>query len=466
MHENLYQLAGNVTIPEDKRDEFNKKVMTILDKGGIRRTKNIRIADRPVTVVVPAEPDERGIVSFNYSIFEKKLHDVADFDMNTGTLRFTDDYHNEYGVIMNLIMVLQEAYSETPCFLTYKGKPEPIDAPMAVINAILGEKMDLRNGTSVWEILRFLHESKEHEDATPTDALHACYLYWHDLGQTLFAFHLDDREVRLTEEVGRMDREQAREGEYWQKRERLYRLLLKHCDDAGLEGWLKSLLSEELEGRKRMGEAGDDYGEMAELSLFFYPQEVARLYAISKGEAFWTVWEGMGVEGYRECISAVKDGRSDGDPVIPFFEAIRREDEDEFLEWWDGENLMLSEKMTEQFKKWKEQFDETEVPTQFDMEALLGDVLNEMREVWECRFVDGSFVNEFLEHKSDPYHQKLLLVFWNYLNEGVEDFPELTRRQAVLWMLKRARDSGDKVFIAGYAALMTNHDQRKRIFGV
>ena len=465
MRENIYQLAGCVTIPEEKRDEFNRKVMTILDKGGIRKTQEVQIAGRTVPVVVPAKPDVRGSVSFDYSIFEKKIHDMGEFDMYTGELKFSDDYHNEYGLIMNLIMVLQEAYSETPCFLTYEGKPEPIDGPVELLNSMLGEKMELRNGISLWEMLRFFHESKDHEDVEPMDALRACYRGWTNMEQVLLVLHLDDREVKLTEEVSHMDRHQIRQGTYWNKRERLYRLLVKHCEDVGLEEWLKMLLSEELEGRKKMGEALDDYGEMAELSTYFLSQEVASLYAISRGEAFWSIWDRMGIEGYRKYISDDKDRRSDNERVLPFYKVILRENENEFLEWWDGENLELSEKMTEQLEKWKEQFVKMEIPLQFDTESLLGDVLDEMNNIWECRLVDGSFVDEFLAHKSNPYHQKLLLVLWNYLNEGVEDFPELTRKQAVSWLLRRARDSGDKLFMAGYATLMTNHDQRKCIFG-
>lgn len=38
MYENLYKMAGNVAIPEEKREEFNQHVLQILYKGGIRKT--------------------------------------------------------------------------------------------------------------------------------------------------------------------------------------------------------------------------------------------------------------------------------------------------------------------------------------------------------------------------------------------------------------------------------------------
>lgn len=39
MRDDLYKMAGNVVIPEDKREEFNRHIMQILYRGGIRKTE-------------------------------------------------------------------------------------------------------------------------------------------------------------------------------------------------------------------------------------------------------------------------------------------------------------------------------------------------------------------------------------------------------------------------------------------
>ena len=72
MRDDLYRLEGTVMIPDNKKDEFNRYILQILDACGIRKTERIELDGRPITVVRRPEPDGQGIVSFDYSIFEKK----------------------------------------------------------------------------------------------------------------------------------------------------------------------------------------------------------------------------------------------------------------------------------------------------------------------------------------------------------------------------------------------------------
>lgn len=46
-----YKIAGNVAVPEEKKEEFNRYILRILDRGGIRKTEQIELGGRTVTVV-------------------------------------------------------------------------------------------------------------------------------------------------------------------------------------------------------------------------------------------------------------------------------------------------------------------------------------------------------------------------------------------------------------------------------
>ena len=115
MYENLYKMAGNVAIPEEKREEFNQHVLQILYKGGIRKTEQVELDGKSVTVVGRPVPDQQGIVSFDYSIFEKKKRETATYNTNTGKLIIPDKGYREFGLVMSLIMTMQEAYSKGQC---------------------------------------------------------------------------------------------------------------------------------------------------------------------------------------------------------------------------------------------------------------------------------------------------------------------------------------------------------------
>ena len=66
MKDNLYQLAGTVSVPEERRAAFIQDVLAVLYRGGIRKTEEIVLDGKTLTVVSRAQPDEDGIVSFDY----------------------------------------------------------------------------------------------------------------------------------------------------------------------------------------------------------------------------------------------------------------------------------------------------------------------------------------------------------------------------------------------------------------
>ena len=305
---NMYEISGNIVIPNDKRDEFNRKVLKLLERGGIRKTETIYVDEREFTVVVPAKPNEHGIISFDYSIFEKEIMPTSTFNLNTGELIVPQKGYTEFAIIMYSIMVLQIAYSSEQCSLIHNNKPASAKGYIALINTILDEKIEY-------------HE------------------------------HIPDSEM--------------------------------------------------------------DFRENEPLCRF------------------------------------------------PLYWAFRRDNEDEFLEWWNGSNLHISSDMKHQIHIWKTVWEDfskcSKIRDDIRMEPLMGSVLTEMQEIWECRFVDKRFVDEFLE---------LLILLREYMQLGTHYFPELTEDQVKRSLLLEIRDSYDEIKISGYVSLMTNHDQRKQIFGL
>lgn len=53
MADNIYQLAGKVNVPAEKKDEMNTYVLEIMDKCGIRKTEKMTVAGTEVIVVSP-----------------------------------------------------------------------------------------------------------------------------------------------------------------------------------------------------------------------------------------------------------------------------------------------------------------------------------------------------------------------------------------------------------------------------
>ena len=479
MEKNDYQLAGKVHIPKERREEFSRKVLEVLDRGGIRITEEIQLGGTSLTVVRKAEPSEEGIVSFNYSVFEKEKRGVATLHLKTGKLKVPDRGYCEYGVVLNMVMVLLQAYSDSPCYLTNQGKPIDVAPYLTALETLLGEPVSCKNGLDIWEVLSFFHESPEHDDLSIHDAFRV--LRWEGnpaaMRQLRFLIPLDDDPVTLTEEVAIMDRTGMRKAKHWQQMEYLYRTIQRNVDTEGSPDWLVNLLQCELDERKKLAEREDDLGVIAECSLRFSAQGVANLYAKAKGESFWTVWDRLRIRGYEEILEE-ENTKSDSESEtqsestsekarkLPLYRIIHRDCEDEFLEWWDGENLILSEELQKQLLEWKEEVEQTRVPQEMDVAGELRDILFEMKSYYGCRYVDSSFVEAFLSHKEDRDYWKLLLVLRGFLDQGIEYFPELTRQQAKEWVLKYRRPKEDAILMSAFASLVTNDAQRLRLFGI
>ena len=62
MKNDSYQLIGEVKIPDDKREQFNSHVLELLRKCGIRRTEEMILDGKTVTVVDIPVPDAEGNV--------------------------------------------------------------------------------------------------------------------------------------------------------------------------------------------------------------------------------------------------------------------------------------------------------------------------------------------------------------------------------------------------------------------
>ena len=459
MSHDQYQVIGQITIPEEKREEFIDKVMTVLDKGGIRKMQTVEVSGMPHTVVAPVSADEQNVLSFNYSIFEQRKRDDSTFDLNTLRLDTQDRGVAEYGLVMNAIMVLQVLYSTSFCYFASDGKPNPMGPYMRLLEDLLGEDVDYVQDPDMWGIIKLCHEHNITKRDMLDTVANILPSWWNNKDVSFF----------LTFWVCRTKEDFAPSQElkdvYYQDQRRLYWLLVRHLQDESLEGWLKKLLSLNYKGRSKLGETQDDYGEIARLTLGLHAQTVVYVYCVACGQDFWEVWELWGSDGYKDQVVHQRPIKEEEKRTLRFVTAIQREYMDEFLHLWDGDEEVLSEKMAAQLSLWKKAYEECVVPEDLKPEVLLCRILQEM-DAWECRFVDGEFVDDFKEHLNNTAYQKLLLVLWDYLNEGADSFPELTGKQALDWILRENRDSYDRVLMSGFVSLMVNRKQRKRIFGV
>lgn len=304
MRDDIYKVEGDIVISGESKELMNLFVLQLLDKCGIRKTEEIKLAGKKLSVVSLPRSDEKGIVRFDYSIFERQKREIAEYDTNTCLLTTPDRGYQEFGVVMNMIMVLQVLFSDSEC--------------------------------------RLMKEDKE------------CPVY----------------------------------------------------------GYLRGSL----------------------------PQIILKNRIFKARERSWN-------------------------PEHLLYKRFLRENEDEFLEFWDTDDLVFSDQLAAEITEWTDWFKANDDIKPLQMEEFLAEIISDMYADLECRLVDKAFVTEFLEHRDDKNYQKALWMLRSYIDEDLVYFPELTRRQAVDWMLKENRNRYDRIVLSALQSLLVNHKKRKELFG-
>lgn len=469
MKDNIFQLAGKVNVPAEKRHEMNKHVLEIMDKCGIRKTAEMTVAGEKVTVVGPARPNGDGIVLFDYSIFEKKKRNISTYNMNTCEFYTEDRGYNEFGVVMNMIMVLQEAYTNGGCYFIKSGKLYHVEIYLLLIQGVLGEKITLPGRIRMWEVYLFFRNSEEYKNVTYKDLLEDYSKGYGelDIEQLLAVFEVEDKKLIFPDKKMISCRNEINSATPCIRTEYAYRIFCG-MDEAGkiaMKSFLAELLNADFAKRKELSARQDEKGIIAELSLYVLPARLVLAYAQAVEVDFWEIWDSLGAKGYSDIIqeNAPKDTEDDF-RTLPFYKVIQRKDEDEFLEFWDGSNLILSQDMKECIRRWEKQINGISVPSTVSTEHFLAEIIARL-ECGYCRYVDETFVTEFIEHGEELNYQKVLILIQQLLNKGQEYFPELTGEQADEWIIRGAKDRFDYIEISALTSLLTNKEQRNIMFG-
>ncbi len=129
--------------------------------------------------------------------------------------------------------------------------------------------------------------------------------------------------------------------------------------------------------------------------------------------------------------------------------------------------LMLSDNMQNSIERWKRaygQVTEKEIK-KLEMEKALKKLLEDFFYVWNFRVLDTAFVREFLKHKNDDRYKRAMIVLIELMDKETKYFPELTKREANIWLIREIRDADEMIEINAYLGMLRNHLRRKEILG-
>ena len=161
---------------------------------------------------------------------------------------------------------------------------------------------------------------------------------------------------------------------------------------------------------------------------------------------------------YFNPVGAHESGRIGEDPKgIP----------NNLMRYKGDKELMLSDNMQNSIERWKRaygQVTEKEIK-KLEMEKALKKLLEDFFYVWNFRVLDTAFVREFLKHKNDDRYKRAMIVLIELMDKETKYFPELTKREANIWLIREIRDADEMIEINAYLGMLRNHLRRKEILG-
>lgn len=493
-----YEMIGQFTIPEDKREELNSLVLKLLDVGGVRRLKTVKIDGKRVKVTTVPKPDAKGIVRFNYSIFEKKEFGENTYDTNTCQLVTSKDRDgNEFGFILNLIMTMQEMYSVTPYVMVSKYKYDDtykvvdVDGYLEVLQELLHIKVRIKHREDFWELLKIVKSEPKTADISYRDIEKGCpfYLYEEDGEKWSMNFITaiycnENRMLSVREECrGGRDDIQNPEKNVSEYTCQLFKEQLEKHGQQEVDERVRRILGSSLEDRKKLAQTDDNWGILAEVSVYrsWFTLFNAYRHALGACDA-WELWKRLGVECYKDFINLKADEKPpkkkvkevEAEVTYPVYDifarASGRESHDDFLELGqDIKQLELSEVLEDAFEDWRKSFDsiaDNRVEA-MDVEHILTEVLSQMKEDWGIdQVVSEAFVHEILEHKDSLDHRKLLALLEEECKGEAMLYPELTVYQSRYWISGIFGKAKIITRIKGLVALIANTYMREKILGI
>lgn len=478
MNKKGYWIVGTIRIPKDKKDELNKAVLELLYKGGIRKTETVELAGKEITVLKKPEPDEKGIVRFDYSIFEKRKRKLCSYNTNNCHLKCEEYWGNEFDIVIDMIMVLLEIFSSSQCYVMYGNELSNIGGYLGLIQSLTGKIYIDEKRTKLWDMVLFF---RKHNMNIKTSEM--CFkIPWDysviDVVQIRSSFFFDRDEIGTLEEKyiihdkSEMTEENAVYHKYY-----IYEVIkdLYKKDRDKLEEYISELIKLNISKRKKLAKQDNEYADIATASLYALPVEIVKILSLVKKEDFWKVWDSLECKMYRDVIveNHKKNNESSEGKPTSFYKIISRKNEDEFIEFWDGENLVLSDEMKDRIDQWRDEFRNNKLVSKYNMkdkannkiENYLASIITELYEEWNCRYVDEEFVKYVLENREDENLIKVLQLIKNLMDEDYDIFPELTKAQARSWFLKSYRNSHDRIAMSALQSLLINEKQRRNIFG-
>ena len=294
--------TGCMNIPEDKREEFTKLVLKLLNVGGMIQFEKVRIFGKEIALIKPPEPDENGRVAFHYNYFEDSAWETVSYNVRNCEFHSGKIGNNEFSDVIMAIYSLYELYDEGMGIALLNADIAPADLCVAWINHVLGTSHSIKKRFRLWEYFE-----KEYFDALEKGC--QCEMKLSNVYALIPKYAVEavggidfSDLCYIFEGTDSLLKEELKEGSYAEAIFQCKELLTVYFHLTDSIASAKEHLYQFLKmGRKQRCQIDDmDLKELGKLSLTIPARAFLYLSAELLKENFWEVWRGLKEDVYKD----------------------------------------------------------------------------------------------------------------------------------------------------------------------
>lgn len=103
---------GDMTVPEEERDEFTRRMIYLLGQGGMMCIEHVQIFGKEINLLAPLVPDKDDWIVFRYNYFEDDAWEPAAYNIRTAKFSSEKIGSQQFCVVICAAYVLYEFYTK------------------------------------------------------------------------------------------------------------------------------------------------------------------------------------------------------------------------------------------------------------------------------------------------------------------------------------------------------------------
>ncbi len=154
-----FYYLGDPKIPNEKKEEFASRMLTILREGGVMGMEPVQMFGDQIQLLCPPKVGQTAPFSGDYSYFDGEHRGLVSFDPETATFQSNTVGHLSFKEVIHAAYLLYEFYTATPGIVVYQEDVQPGQKAIGWLNHLFPDgQYTNQRAADMWRLCLLLKE--------------------------------------------------------------------------------------------------------------------------------------------------------------------------------------------------------------------------------------------------------------------------------------------------------------------